>query len=157
MRTTARFELAVKKLYLAFHEGTLLPECCKQCAVGNILDRTDGWRHFSDHHGSTQLNYIGIVHQRLGRTFNGYSPRELLQLESIFLKACGFDLPLLPNSKKPILQDNKDLLFIGLVAVVDYLCSLDKISNGMNCEEIFDYTFSSKETTTWQNNLTFQN
>ncbi|NND87900.1 MAG: Na(+)-translocating NADH-quinone reductase subunit F, partial [Flavobacteriaceae bacterium] len=124
---------------------------------GNILDRSDAWRHFSDYHGSTRLNYVGIVHQRLGRKFNGYSPSELLQIEAVFLKACGFELPLLPTSIKPSLQDNKDLLFLGLVAVVDYLCSLDKIANGMNCEETFDYTYSNEKTITWQNNLTFQN
>ena len=74
MKTTTRFEHAIKKLYLAFHNGYLNPECCKQCAVGNILDNKDFWKHLSDDHGSLQLNYTGSVHQNLGRRFNGYSP-----------------------------------------------------------------------------------
>ena len=39
MKTTPRLESALKKLYTAFHGSTLNPECCKQCAVGNILDQ----------------------------------------------------------------------------------------------------------------------
>ena len=64
--------------------------CCKHCAVGNILDNMDIWKHLSNYHGSLELNYVGKVHQTLGRKFNGYSPLELLQIEATFLKACGY-------------------------------------------------------------------
>ena len=100
MNTSLRFDNAIRKLYTAFHNDTLHPECCKQCAVGNILDRTDAWKHFSDVHGSTELNYVGIVNQKFGRRFKGYTPLELLEIESVFLIACGFQVPLDYKNKK---------------------------------------------------------
>ncbi|HMQ45502.1 MAG TPA: Na(+)-translocating NADH-quinone reductase subunit F, partial [Mariniflexile sp.] len=101
MKTSVRFEAALKKLYIAFHNNTLHPECCMQCAVGNILDNTDNWKHLSDQHGSLTLNYLGNVHQMLGRKFNGYSPLELLKIEATFLNACGYKLPMHHKNKKP--------------------------------------------------------
>lgn len=87
MKTTPRLESALKKLYTAFHSDKLNPECCKQCAVGNILDQTDSWKHLSDSHGDLKLNYLGKVHQTLGRKFNGYSPFELLMIETYISKS----------------------------------------------------------------------
>jgi hypothetical protein len=138
MKTTQRFELAIKKLYLAFHGNTLNPECCKQCAVGNILDGTDSWKHLSDTHGSIKLNYVGQVHQNLGRSFNGYSPLELLKIEATFLKACGFTLPLHYKNVKPINPTDKDVLFKGLSGVISFLCELDSISNVMDYTKLFE-------------------
>lgn len=139
METTARFEKAIKKLYKAFHSNTLNPECCQQCAVGNILDNNDSWKHLSDHHGSTQLNYIGMVHQKLGRRFNGYTPIELLQIEVTFLKACGYELPFHHNNKKPKNPTHKQTLFEGLCAVVTFLCQLDGIPNIMDYTKLFEF------------------
>lgn len=130
---TPRFEGAVQKLYTAFYNNTLNPQCCKQCAVGNILDHTDGWKHLSDQHGSLELNYVGLVHQRLGKKFNGYTPEELLLIEATFLEACGFKVPLFYKNEKPNTTEN-DSLFEGLCAVVELLCKLDRIPN------IMDYT-----------------
>ncbi|TNJ44637.1 Na(+)-translocating NADH-quinone reductase subunit F [Tamlana fucoidanivorans] len=139
MKAKSRFEVAIKKLYIAFHDNTLNPECCKQCAVGNILDNTDSWKHLSDHHGSLKLNYIGRVHQNLGRKFNGYTPKELIQIEVIFLAACGYDLPINHQNKKPKYPKNKDVLFKGLSAVIKYLCKLEGKRN------IMDYTALLKQ------------
>ena len=85
MKTTKRFSEAVDKLYIAFHNGQLHPEDCSACAVGNILDRRDFWKHLSDEHGSLNLNYIGNFHEIRGKKFNGYSPLELLKIEQTFL------------------------------------------------------------------------
>ena len=101
MQTPIRLEQAIIKLYKAFHNNTLDPENCAACAVGNILDNHDSWKHLSNEHGSLQLNYIGTVHQKLGRRFNGYSPQEILQVEKVFLEACGFRTPLCHYNKKP--------------------------------------------------------
>ena len=139
MTTPKRLETALIKLYNAFHNNELNPECCSACAVGNILDNHDSWKHLSDEHGSTQLSYVGRVHQRLGRKFNGYSPLELLQIEKIFLEACGFITPLSHYNQKPLNPTNKDVLFSGLCAVVDFLCKLDNIENGMNYSKIFEF------------------
>ncbi|MEW4924309.1 Na(+)-translocating NADH-quinone reductase subunit F [Algibacter sp. 2305UL17-15] len=139
MKTTPRLESALKKLYVAFHNNELNPECCKQCAVGNILDRTDSWKHLSDSHGTLELNYIGKVHQAFGRKFNGYSPLELLKIEHVFLNACGYQLPLHYKNSKPENPTDKAVLFHGLSAVIAYLCELDGVSNVMDYTKLFEF------------------
>lgn len=139
MDTPKRLEQALIKLYNAFHNNTLDPEDCTACAVGNILDNHESWKHFSNDHGSLQLNYIGTVHQRLGRKFNGYSPQELLQIEKVFLEACGFKTPLCHYNPKPKNPRDKEVLFNGLMAVVSYLCELDNIPNTMDYSQLFTY------------------
>lgn len=139
MNNSPRFDIAITKLYNAFHNNTLNPECCKQCAVGNILDNTDSWKHLSDNHGAIELNYVGKVHETLGRKFNGYSPIELLKIEATFLKACGYTVPLHHKNNKPQNTKNKDVLFTGLVAVITFLCQLDNVANIMDYTKLFEF------------------
>ena len=139
MQNSTRFDTAITKLYNAFHNNTLNPECCKQCAVGNILNNTDSWKHLSDHHGAIELNYLGKVHETLGRKFNGYSPLELLKIEAVFLKACGYSVPLHHKNDKPRNTTNKDVLFFGLVAVIEFLCKLDNVANIMDYTKLFEF------------------
>ena len=139
MKTKSRLNSAIKKLYLAFCNNNLHPECCKQCAVGNILGNTDSWKYLSDHHGSLKLNYVGMVHENLGRKFGGYSPLELLKIETTFLKGCGYKLPLHHKNKKPKNPCDKDILFNGLSAVITYLCALEGVSNVMDYTKIFEF------------------
>ncbi|WP_028872487.1 hypothetical protein [Psychroserpens burtonensis] len=138
MKTPQRLEEAIKKLYLAYHDNELHPECCKSCAVGNILDRTDSWQHLSDHHGSLKLNYLGNVHQMLNRRFNGYTPQELLQVEATFLSACGYQLPFKRYHKRPENPQDKEVLFNGLCAVITLLCQLDNVTNVMDYTKLFE-------------------
>ena len=144
MKTTKRLDLAIQKLYTAFQNNSLHPECCQQCAVGNILDNNDSWKHLSDEHGSTKLNYVGLVNQNLGKRFNGYSPIELLQIEVEFLKACGYKVPLYHKNRKPKNPTDKDVLFIGLTAVITFLCKLDHLPDVMDCSELFQYNTDIK-------------
>jgi hypothetical protein len=137
MKTTKRLDAALEKLYTAFHNNSLNPDCSKQCAVGNICDNKDSWKHLSDGHGSLQLNYVGLVHQNLGRRFNGYSPLELLNIEASFLKGCGYTLPLNYRNTKPKHPNSKKTLFNGLVSAIAYLCVLDGIPNVMNYYPVF--------------------
>lgn len=139
MATSKRFDQAIDKLYRAFHADELNPMCCKQCAVGNICDNTDAWRMLTDTHGSTRLNYIGMVNETFGRSINGYLPSELLQIEAVFLKACGYSLPFSHRSKRPLAPTSKETLFDGLSAVVDFLCQLEGIPNVMDCEKLFNF------------------
>lgn len=139
MKTPKRLENALVKLYNAFHNNTLNPEDCTACAVGNILDNFDSWKHLSNEHGSLQLNYVGSVHQNLGRRFNGYSPLEILQVEKVFLDACGFKTPLCHYNQKPQNPRNKEVLFHGLCAVVQVLCALDEVTNVMEYSKLFEY------------------
>jgi len=136
---TQRLEKALVKLYNAFHNDELNPECCSACAVGNILDKDDSWREFSITHGSLKLTHIGSVYEKAGKTFNGYSPLEILQIEKVFLEACGFKLPLCYYNPKPKDPRNKEILFNGLSAVVNLLCDLDNVSNVMGYSKIFEY------------------
>jgi len=144
MNISIRLENAIQKLYTAFHNNTLHPEYCHSCAVGNIMEQKEAWQHLTDVHGSLQLNYVGRVHQNFGRKFQGYTPMELLQIEAIFLKACGYVLPLKKGSARPHNPKDRDILFNGLSAVVRYLCDLDQISDVMDCSALFDF---KKETT----------
>jgi len=150
MKTTKRFDMAVQKLYTAFHENTLNPECCTACAVGNILDNNDVWKNFTDCHGSSKLTYVGQVNEAFGKRFNGYTPAELLNIEAIFLGACGFKLPLMQGSKRPINPTDPNILFNGLEATIDYLCRIDGIENIMDYSKIFIEEVLKKNETTSQ-------
>ncbi len=132
MKTTDRLEAALEKLYTAFHNNTLNPECCNHCAVGNICNNTDSWKYLSDAHGSLQLNYVGLVHEKLGRKFYGYKPSELLKIEAEFLKGCGYTLPLHYKNAKPKNPTSKENLFNGLCAAVAILCYFDGVKNVMD-------------------------
>ena len=139
METPKRLEQALIKLYNAFHNNELNPECCSACAVGNILDNRDSWKHLTNGHGSLELSYVGRVHQNLGRKFNGYTPLELLQIEKVFLETCGFTVPLCHYNPKPQTPRNKEILFNGLCSVVERLCELEEIPNVMDYSKIFEY------------------
>lgn len=143
MNTSKRFEKAINKLYSAFHDDTLNPEDCAQCAVGNILDHKDSWKHLTDIHGSVKLNYVGLVHQNLGRKFNGYTPIEILKIEASFLKGCGYRLGRNFCHKPDFI--NKDILFNGLCEVISTLCQLDNLNDIMDCSELFQYKNTTLE------------
>lgn len=138
MKTTPRLEAALVKLYNAYHNNRLNPEDCTACAVGNILDNFDSWKHLSDEHGSLKLSYVGRVHQNLGRKFNGYTPQELLQIEKVFLDSCGFKTPLCHYNPKPLHPTSQETLFTGLAAVVNLLCQLDHIPDVMDFSKLFE-------------------
>lgn len=140
---SVRFNQAIEKLYNAFHAGDLNPLSCEHCAVGTILDNTNSWRHLSDKHGSLQLNYVGLVNQNFNKTFNGYSPLELLQIEAEFLKGRGYSLPLHHQGEKPKNPTDKTILFNGLSAVITLLCKLDNIDNVMDFSGILKYEVAS--------------
>ena len=144
MKTTVRFNNAINKLYNAFHNNTLNPEDCKQCAVGNILDQKDFWQHLTDYHGTTKLNYLGLLHQNLGRKFNGYSPIELLQIESAFLKGCGYQFSNKNRLYKPD-QITDYTLFKGLCEVVTELCLIDGSANIMDCSVLFAFETTKRD------------
>src|SRR5690606_34642840 len=99
MEISERLERAINKLYVAFHNSQLNPECCKHCAVGNICNNTDSWRYLTDTHGSLELNYIGKVNEAFGKKIYGYSPSEILRIETVFLEGCGYTLPLNQQTK----------------------------------------------------------
>lgn len=145
MKTPARLEQALHKLYTAYHSDQLNPECCNHCAVGNICDNTDRWKHLTDAHGSLILNYVGMVNQRLGRKINGYTPLELLQIEAEFLKGCGFELPLKRHSLRPDHPRDKETLFKGLCAAVAFLCQIDGVTNVMDYTTIFERASNKSE------------
>lgn len=137
MKTPTRFDRAISKLYQAFHNDELHPECCKRCAVGNICDNTENWIYLTEAHGSLQLSYIGRLNEQFGRRVYGYTPKELLQIETVFLQGCGYEVPLRTNSKKPEVL-TKTILFNGLCATVEFLCQLDHIPNVLDYSKLFE-------------------
>ena len=138
MKTSKRLEQALTKLYNAYHNKQLNPEDCAACAVGNILDNHDSWKHLSNDHGSLELSYVGRVHQNLGRKFNGYTPLEILKIEKVFLEACGFETPLCHYNTKPKNPTTNDVLFNGLCAVISLLCELDQVEDLMDLSKLFE-------------------
>lgn len=139
MKTSKRFDKAIEKLYRAFHNNTLNPECCIQCAVGNICDNTDAWRLLTPAHGSVVLSYLGKLNEAFERRIAGYKPSELLRIEAVFLEACGYELPFTGVSKKPPKPITKNRLFKGLTATVSYLCKLENIPDVMDCSKLFNF------------------
>ncbi|MFD1314098.1 Na(+)-translocating NADH-quinone reductase subunit F [Namhaeicola litoreus] len=138
MNLAPRLEHAITKLYNAFHQNTLNPEDCYRCAVGNICDNQDFWKHFTDKHGSDQLNYLGRVHELMGRKYYGYLPSELLKIESTFLEGCGYKKA---SVQKRSISDrySKDQLFDGLFSAVALLCALEGIENVMDYSKLFHH------------------
>ena len=104
-----------------------------------MCDNTDTWNYITETNGSLKLSYLGILNENLGRKIFGYSPKELLQIEFIFLKGCGYNLPLVRGSKRPENPTNKDLLFNGLCDTVEFLCKLDHIPNVMDYSKLFEF------------------
>ena len=140
MHLPYRLETALNKLYTAFYNEQLDPENCCHCAVGNICDNVDAWKHLTDIHGSVQLNYLGRLHETLGKRFNGYSPLELLSIEAVFLKACGYSLTSRNRLLKPAKIIDHEMMFKGLCAAIQYLCALDNVDNVMELYQRFDLT-----------------
>ena len=130
MKTTKRFDNAVIKLYNAYHENRLNANQCTACAVGNICDNNESWKKLVMHHGKREFDfsqYIGNTKKVIDKT--GYSPEELLHIETIFLKKVGY-----PRYEK----ETKEGQFLGLCAVIEYLCELDNIKNVMDYTKLFE-------------------
>jgi len=138
MKLPYRLETALNKLYTAYLTHQLHPEDACRCAVGNILNKNDSWKHLSDSHGSLSLNYVGKVHEALGKKFNGYAPSELLAIEASFLRGCGYSLPLSSCGKRPKFPQGETTLFNGLQEVISLLCSLDQVKNVMEITQVFN-------------------
>ena len=102
------------------------------------MDKSDSWKYFSDAHGSTKLNYVGLVNQKFGKRFNGFTPLEILHIEKTFLKHCGYRVPLDHRNERPKDPLNKDRLFEGLCGVITYLCKLEGIPNITDYSKLFE-------------------
>ena len=134
MKTTERFDRAVKKLYTAFHEGTLNAFDCKHCAVGNIVG-TDNWDgHIAERRDGMLVEIWSydecIINLPIWCEYSGY---ELFQVEKLFLKA---HMGRYDDADQSI---NKEQQFKGLCAVVEYLAELDGIPNPMDYTKLFEY------------------
>jgi hypothetical protein len=149
MKTTERFDNAVRKLYTAFHEGTLDAMDCEHCAVGNLCDNRRDW--FS-------LNGLPIGDtQRIPDTFRqntGYSNQELVVIEHLFIygtkpaPGCKFYNTISNPEVESGLrakQEQRELQFQGLCAVVEYLAELDGIPNPFDLSELFGYDKAKAE------------
>ncbi len=125
METTKRFENAVSKLYNSFHENRLEGEICTACAVGNICDGRGDWFAFRllKNNGKQSYYNMEIANEIVSKS--GYTSKELLKVEDLFLKAVEK-------------RENKETQFQGLCAVVEYLAELDNIPNPMDYSKLFE-------------------
>ncbi|MFK7833061.1 MAG: hypothetical protein AB8B52_07285 [Winogradskyella sp.] len=90
------------------------------------------------------MNYLGLLHQNLGKRFNGYTPIELLKIEHAFLKGCGYKFTSSHRLHRPHVIDS-NILFNGLCEVVSQLCSIDGIANVMDCSVLFEFENSKND------------
>lgn len=133
MKTTKRFDNAIKKLYTAFHEGTLNMYYCSKCAVGNILGH-HMW------HGKSVKAYL-LFNKRCADEIivesndSGYSAEELARIEYVFILAHEK----LHNDK------DKNYQFKGLCAVIEYLCELDGIPNVTDYTKLFEEALTKEK------------
>lgn len=108
METTKRFDNAALKLYNAFNEGRLNSMDCGSCAVGNIVG-----------HGNWLMNRYSSPGVKLSiyyspPIYKDYSEEELFEVERLFLV-----------NTRP--DETKETQYNGLIAVLEYLASLDNI------------------------------
>jgi len=142
MKTTERFDTAVTKLYKAFSEDKLDPMDCTACAVGNLCDNTNDWV-------STIASNFGEL-ARINRNFDnktGYSRQELAIIECLFLfgsKAENSNIKFTNTKSKYSVNKHpkytlkaKEENFLGLCAVIEYLCELDNIPNVLDHTRMF--------------------
>lgn len=140
---TERFNNAVTKLYTAFHEGTLDAMDCKHCCIGNLCGG-DQWVTF-------QLSGFG-KENRINTNFvnnTNYSRQELATIEALFIfgvKDPITETELFSNSiakyqienGQNTKEEQKELQFKGLCAVIEYLAELDNIPNPFNFDNLFN-------------------
>jgi len=142
MKTTERFDTAVTKLYKAFSENKLDPMDCRACAVGNLCDNKNNWV-------STIDSNFGEV-ARIKKNFNNqssYSRQELAIIECLFLfgiknmkqkyKFSNTKSKNLVETHPEYTLEAKEENFLGLCAVIEYLCELDNIPNVLDHTKIF--------------------
>jgi len=142
--TTKRLERSMIKLYRAFHNGTLDAMDCKHCAVGNLCNNADDWaRITSISNRNSSLKSISMT---------GYSTDEINNIECYFLAGLSAkewrserlvfrnaisnnDVKSGRNSK----EEQKELQFKGLEAVLKYLCELDAVENVLDYWSLFEF------------------
>lgn len=124
-----RFTRAIEKLYTAFHEGTLTPEICSACAVGNIVGHGN-W-YFSSPH-KILIDGDMTYEKGIGINDSMYSVDELALVEREFI--FGFK----DGCKNYHVINSKENQFKGLCNVVEYLCELDNIPNIMDFTKLFE-------------------
>lgn len=139
-----RFTRAIEKLYTAFHNGTLDAMDCSHCAVGNLCDNKSDWRYI-EHYGLANT----LTHRRPFEVIQdtNYSVEEIINIEKCFMYGAKLGEPhrfenVISNStvyrRERTKEEQKELQFKGLCAVVEYLCELDGIPNVMDFSKLFE-------------------
>lgn len=150
MKTSPRFEKAIKALIKGFFNGTLRKGSCAACACGNIIAAAmnepiandirsegkavyDSWYdtvlnvdHYNDIRHSEGLEYIEMT---------GYSLFEFARIEQAFeenTEIYGSDYE--DYSPERVMQDQ----YRGLCAVIDVLCDIEGL-NSADWKPYFEY------------------
>lgn len=137
MKTTVRFENAVRRLYDAFHSGNLEAMDCKKCAVGNIVG-SDEWIYNSTLINEMRRELYSPEPMSIdipNYCNSGYSGIELVNIERIFMHGRSRTKIYFKNDFR---YNSPESQFKGLCAVVEYLCELDNIPNPMDYSALFE-------------------
>lgn len=130
---TKRFNNAVTKLYIAFHNGTLNALDCSACAVGNICDNKRDWIKVRRDlvTDSLKFDYYKEKEALTLISKTGYSPKEIVHIEHLFMeKAMG--------GYRTYFIETRETQFEGLCAVIEYLAELDGIPNPFDFNKLFN-------------------
>ena len=134
MKTTKRFDEAVKKLYISFHNGTLNAMDCSACAVGNICNGDSNWKNnMDDYRILEELTDFDKLNDIKNYFDSGYSAKELANIESIFM--FGFDVK---QESFYFIERYPHDNYTAMISVIEYLCELDNIPNIMDYTKLFE-------------------
>lgn len=128
MKTTKRFDNAVRKLYTAFHENNLSAGLCNKCAVGNMVNGKTDWMGYVDGFKNTMHNQQKAYEQVKS---TGYTINEIVDVERIFEST--YDKFYYQG-----IETKTESQYKALCAVVEYLCELDNIPNVLDYTKLFE-------------------
>ena len=157
MKTSERFNIAIKALVQAFLQGTLFKGYCSTCAVGNIIsyhkgiklsscydimlekDGTEENTKWFDVFGTTRQDqfiyphkYVNEAKEQIDST--GYTWQELAKIEYVF--ETNTKIPPDNYTEYTLKEIDKDQ-FNGLMAVVDVLCEIEGITEVQEYKDMF--------------------
>lgn len=129
LETMNRFTRAVDLLYKAFEEDTLDAMDCRHCAVGNMCHNSHKWAE----DGIGNFTDIGKRNPPLEiQEMTGYSASEITSIECLFLYGTpnnNCNNRAFQNNRAfegtLFKEENRELEFKGLIAVIDYLAQLE--------------------------------
>lgn len=129
MKTTKRFEQAVKSLYNAFNDNKLNAFDYDSCAV-RVISSSEDWAGMAALYRKNKfISFEPALGIQCYPEEGNYTQEEYYQIEKAFLKAWE------GSTKKE--KKSRERQFKGLENVIKYLARLDNIKNPMDYTNLF--------------------